>query len=74
MELLKKKIGQNNGRAIVVFNNKTDRNIVRKKLKINECNKFVFHSMKLIGLNTQKMHMIADKIPEPQEIIWKYVG
>lgn len=30
--------------------------------------------MKLVGRNTQKLHFFADKIPEPQEINWKYIG
>ena len=47
---------------------------VYSELKINECSKFIFHSMKLVGKNTQKLHFFADKIPEPQEINWKYIG
>jgi hypothetical protein len=72
--LLKKNIGKNNGRAIVVFNTTKDRDLVYKKLKIGECSKFWFHSMKMLGKNTLNLHFFADKLPEPQEILWKYIG
>lgn len=57
-----------------MFNSSKQRNAVRKALKVDECSKLWFHIMQIFGYNPFKMHLIADKIPEPQEIIWKYVG
>lgn len=30
--------------------------------------------MKMLGKNTLNLHFFADKLPEPQEILWKYIG
>lgn len=59
---MKKNININNGRAIVVFNNMEERDKLYSMLKINECNKLVFHTFKLVGVNTRKLHFFADKI------------
>lgn len=53
----------NNGRAIIVFNNREDRDKLYEDTKIHECDKFVFHSFKLVGFNTKKLHFFADKVP-----------
>lgn len=66
MEHEKKKLGQNNGRAIIVFNTIQDRRKVYKKLRKNECVKFVYHTTKLFGQNSLDLHFFADKLSEPQ--------
>ena len=70
----RKKLYLNNGRAIIVLNKIEDRNKIYKELKINECSKFVYHTKKLLGQNTRSLHFYADKIAEPQEILWTYIG
>lgn len=64
----------NNGRAVVVFNSTEHRNAVYKKLKMDECSKFCFHTLKMFGFNSHNVHFFADKLCEPQEVIWKYIG
>ena len=71
---MKSKLVLNNGRAIAVFNDQDQRDAILKSLQINEAKKLVFHISKLLGQNTQKLHFFADKIAEPQEILWKYIG
>lgn len=46
----------------MVFNNYEQRNQIYKALKINECSKLIFHTMKILGKNTLKLHFFADKI------------
>jgi hypothetical protein len=62
------------GRAIVVFNTTDERNKVYKSLKISMCSKFNFYSMKLLGFNTKPIQFFADKISDPYEINWRYIG
>lgn len=66
MEEERKKLGVNNGRAIVVFNTIKDCRLVYKKLRRNECVKFVYHTSKIFGSNSLNLHFFADKLPEPQ--------
>lgn len=47
---------------------------MKKRLEIGECDKISYHTRKLLKMNTRKLHFYADKIAEPQEILWNFIG
>ena len=48
--------------------------MVHKKLRLNELVKFWFYFTKLIACKSEAIGYYSERLSEPQEIHWKYIG
>jgi hypothetical protein len=61
-------------KVIVVFSTLEEKEVVHKKLKMSEITKFWFYFTKLLGQKSESVSFYSERIAEPQEIYWKYIG
>ena len=51
-----------------------EKEAVHKQLRMNELTKFWFYFTKAVGCKSESIGYYSERIAEPQEIYWKYIG
>lgn len=74
VDLLRENINKNTKKIIVVFNTIEEKEMVHRHLKMNECTKFVHYISKIMGCKSDPISYYSERVAEPQEIHWKYIG
>lgn len=61
-------------KVVVVFNTIEQKEKVHAALKMSEIVKFFHYFSKLLGYKSDAINYYSERIAEPQEIYWKYIG
>lgn len=61
-------------KVIVVFNTIEQKEKIHKSLRMNEFVKFWHYIAKILNIEKNPIDYYSERISEPQEIYWKYIG
>ena len=59
---------------VIVFNTFEQKERIHKALRVNEFIKFMHYCSKILGCKSEPIGYYSERIAEPQEVHWKYIG